>query len=66
MTRAEWNASRCRLSPEGERKARLWLLNETIRLRDRLRERDPQSQRLPIAEKDVMRQCRELGVPYVE
>lgn len=47
------------------REMREWLLAETIRLRDRLRISDPTGQRLPIAGRDVARQCRELGIPYV-
>lgn len=42
------------------------LLAVTIGLRDKFRRYAPESLRLPILEKDVLRQCRELGVPYVE
>jgi hypothetical protein len=47
------------------REVRMWLLAETVRLRDKFRLDWPESQRLPILEKDVLRQCRELGVPNV-
>lgn len=40
-------------------------LAETIRLRSRFRRRWPDSQRLPILEKDVLRQCQALGVAYI-
>lgn len=40
-------------------------LAETIRLRQRYRRRWPDSARLPILEKDVLRQCQELGIAYV-
>lgn len=40
-------------------------LAETIRLRARYRRRQPNSQRLPILEKDVLRQCQDLGVAYI-
>lgn len=40
-------------------------LAETIRLRARYRRRWPNSQRLPILEKDVLRQCQALGVAYI-
>lgn len=40
-------------------------LAETIRLRQRYRRRWPDSARLPIIEKDVLRQCQELGIAYV-
>lgn len=40
-------------------------LAETIRLRARYRHRQPNSQRLPILEKDVLAQCQALGVDYI-
>lgn len=40
-------------------------LAETIRLRARYRRRWPDSERLPILEKDVLRQCQALGVAYI-
>ena len=40
-------------------------LAETIRLRARYRRRWPDSARLPILEKDVLRQCQALGVDYI-
>lgn len=48
-----------------DRYERECLLAETVRLRDRFRAEWPESKRLPILEKDVLRQCRELGVPNV-
>lgn len=40
-------------------------LAETNRLRARYRRRQPNSQRLPILEKDVLTQCQALGIDYI-
>lgn len=46
------------------RETREWVLAETVRLRDKFRRDDPTSLRMGILEKDVLRQCLELGVDY--
>ena len=47
------------------RETREWLLSETVRLRDKFRRDDPTSFRMGILEKDVLRQCHELGIDYI-